>query len=144
MRKKNLWIVSLEANNSFPGKTDIFKYNKSHELGLPKLWDQNNFTGPENFVENTIILGNFTLIQSKEKKFFTTTSTGPASDNGIPIILTNPLYPHSVKVVWEKVTPLWLLTPRQGLDLVGTKKQQTHSPRYTNAIRNGHCPATPK
>lgn len=35
-RKKNLCIASLEAANSFLGKTDIFKYNHSNKLGLPK------------------------------------------------------------------------------------------------------------
>lgn len=64
-RKTKLCIVSLEAANAFLGKIDlIFKYNQSNKLGLPKLHNQRNFTGPENFVENIITLGNFTFIHS--------------------------------------------------------------------------------
>lgn len=70
MMKKNPCIVSLEAANSFPGKIGIFTYNQSNKLRLPKLCDQINFTGPENLVENTIIIsGNFTVIHSKKKNF---------------------------------------------------------------------------
>ena len=73
----------------FLGKIDIFKYNESNQLTLPKICGQGKCTGPENFVRNIITLGNLTFIHSKEKKktVFKITSTVPASDNGILIII---------------------------------------------------------
>lgn len=92
MRKKNLCIVSLEAN-SFPGKIEIFTHNQSNKSELQKSCDQRNFTGPENFVGNIITMVSSPSIHSKEV-FFMTTSIAPASGNNSLIFLMNPLYPH--------------------------------------------------
>lgn len=124
MRKKNLCIVSLEAVNSFPGKIDIFKYNQSNKLELPKSCDQRNFTGPENFVGNRITMVNFTFIHSKEIFFHDYIHCSL-------LLITTYWYSlwilstrqSMVQVIQEEITPLWLLTLGTGLGSSGVKRQ---------------------
>lgn len=92
MREKNLCSVSLKASISWKNRYfQILLDPLWVQSTLPKLCGQGKCTGPENFVENMITLGNFTFIYSKKKKqnktVFKITSTVPASDNGIQTII---------------------------------------------------------